>query len=118
MSRRPLWALAAVALICACSSAEREAQTAVKQQLTDPESAQFRNLSEHEAWICGEVNSKNRLGGYVGFRIFIYGKSGESVVIDPQEYLTPQAKEVFGEIANMVTDTAAFDQRWAAECAS
>lgn len=41
--------------------------------LKDPESAQFRN--EHYGsdgeYLCGEVNSKNGMGGYVGFRRFI-----------------------------------------------
>lgn len=40
--------------------------------LIDPVSAQFKDLvfsSRHNAW-CGQVNSKNRLGGYVGWEYF------------------------------------------------
>ena len=44
-------------------------QTKVAAQLTDPSSAQFRNVkfSANKEFICGEINGKNRLGGYVGF---------------------------------------------------
>ncbi|EPG6881316.1 hypothetical protein QC573_003799, partial [Acinetobacter baumannii] len=34
----------------------------VKQDLIDPSSAMFSN----QKGFCGEVNSKNRMGGYVG----------------------------------------------------
>jgi len=40
--------------------------------LFDPESAQFKDLVHSrniDAW-CGQVNAKNRLGGYVGWQYF------------------------------------------------
>ncbi len=50
-----------------------EAKKAVERLLTDPSSVQYRDLKIHsEDVVCGEVNAKNRLGGYVGFRSFIY----------------------------------------------
>jgi hypothetical protein len=47
------------------------AKDAVKQELTDPDSAVFRNerITTLGA-VCGEVNSRNRMGGYGGFRHF------------------------------------------------
>jgi hypothetical protein len=48
----------------------------VLKQLNDPESAQFRNTRYFGDWLpthgamCGEVNARNRKGGYVGFRRF------------------------------------------------
>ncbi len=39
----------------------------------DPSSADFRNLHfRHLKWPswCGEINAKNRLGGFTGWRIF------------------------------------------------
>lgn len=41
--------------------------------LLDPESAQLRMLKRgvDAGVICGEINAKNRLGGYAGFEIFI-----------------------------------------------
>lgn len=47
------------------------AQSLVKDRLKDPESAQFRNVRRlPDGDVCGEVNSKNGFGGYVGFQHF------------------------------------------------
>lgn len=43
------------------------AQEIVKNELIDPASAQFKS----QKGFCGEVNSKNKMGGYVGFKRFI-----------------------------------------------
>jgi hypothetical protein len=49
---------------------------AVLDQLVDPDSALFRNEEFRSDWtakgsfLCGEVNSKNRMGGYVGYKEF------------------------------------------------
>lgn len=49
------------------------ASEAVKRMLIDPDSAQFRNvINGLENAVCGTVNSRNRFGGYHGFRHFIY----------------------------------------------
>lgn len=45
----------------------RIARGYVSKHLKDPDSAEFRNQSR----LCGEVNAKNSIGGYVGFRRFI-----------------------------------------------
>lgn len=48
----------------------------VLKLLKDPASAQFRDLHYYGDWtvssglLCGEVNAKNAIGGYVGFRSF------------------------------------------------
>lgn len=61
----------------------------VAAHLIDPESARFRSMGVYEQGfggivICGEVNSKNRFGGYVGYRTFIYnGPHKRNVVFDP-----------------------------------
>lgn len=47
----------------------------VADQFTDPLTTQLRRihpLSTHEGVICGEVNTKNLYGGYVGFKPFRY----------------------------------------------
>lgn len=47
--------------------------------LQDPESAQFRNEQSGRAGaVCGEVNAKNSMGGYVGFKRYIWAGGGES----------------------------------------
>jgi hypothetical protein len=48
---------------------------AVTKELTDPESAEFRNIIKVHDTYCGEVNSKNEFGEYVGFRNFMVRKT-------------------------------------------
>lgn len=46
----------------------------VNDQLKDPSSTMYRN--EHlkkSGWLCGELNSKNSSGGYVGFKRYMAG---------------------------------------------
>lgn len=54
------------------------AEEAIKLKLKDPESAQFRNVyvkkipTENNVHVmCGELNAKNSMGGYVGFKPFL-----------------------------------------------
>ena len=52
-------------------SMKERAKKAVSANLKDPESAQFRNIRETTpGFLCGEVNAKNAMGGYVGFKRF------------------------------------------------
>ena len=60
--------------LCACSSPEEEAIKAVKYELIDEDSAKFRNVEGKVFGVCGEVNSKNRLGAYTGFKKFHYSE--------------------------------------------
>lgn len=52
------------------------ARQAVLFKLTDPDSAKFRNVvvvakpGQAKA-VCGEVNAKNQMGGYTGYKRFI-----------------------------------------------
>lgn len=54
------------------------AKSHVEADLFDPGSAKFRaikpsHLTDHAPFvICGQVNAKNRFGGYVGFKRFVY----------------------------------------------
>ncbi|MGR6534027.1 hypothetical protein [Brevundimonas sp. RM1] len=55
----------------------RDAKDAVRNTLRDPGSAEFRRIKVVRSdgqprVVCGEVNSKNAFGGYVGFRDFYY----------------------------------------------
>jgi hypothetical protein len=44
--------------------------------LLDPQAAQFRDLHMDDFTLCGEMNAKNALGGYVGFdRFYTAGKA-------------------------------------------
>jgi hypothetical protein len=69
--------------------------------LFDPHSAQFRNLlyrksSIDERW-CGELNAKNRFGGYVGwkrFRVDIIGSGDPIIMISERVEADREAKAV------------------------
>ena len=49
-----------------------DVKAGVAANLSDPGSATFQAISEQvkDFAYCGEVNAKNRMGGYVGFRKF------------------------------------------------
>lgn len=46
------------------------AKKAVLYKMIDADSSRFRNLSATGGEVCGEVNGKNKFGGYAGFQIF------------------------------------------------
>lgn len=51
-------------------------KSGLKDVLIDPDSANFKNIyfviaGNRTPFACGEVNSKNRLGGYTGYKHFI-----------------------------------------------
>lgn len=86
MKRIIIPALAAMALAGCGDPAIKDAQTEVREQLVDSQSAQFENvvvqktqMSEDDQTIvpvvtpavCGWVNAKNRMGGYTGAERFL-----------------------------------------------
>jgi hypothetical protein len=66
--------LLAVAGVSGCGNgAIGEAKKAVEVQLKDPSSVQWRDVEEYsEGVVCGEFNAKNSMGGYTGFKRFIF----------------------------------------------
>lgn len=82
--RKVLAAVAVVGLIVASVFGWRaylvhELRKPVLAQLSDPDSAIFRNEYLPYGWsewrvagniLCGEINAKNKMGGYVGYRKF------------------------------------------------
>ena len=60
-----------------------EAKAAVQRELIDPSSAEFRNVRiDSLRDICGEVNAKNRMGGYGGFTHFqVSTFAGKTIVL-------------------------------------
>lgn len=59
---------------------------AVLAELKDPDSAKFQGEKLKEGWtlktsvLCGQVNAKNEMGGYAGYRNFI--ASGDTMKLD------------------------------------
>lgn len=51
------------------------AKKLVREQLKDPDSANFKHLTVYSKnemlYVCGEVNAKNEFGGYTGFSRFL-----------------------------------------------
>ena len=44
----------------------------VSNQMRNPESVKFRSeVLMNSGWLCGEVNSQNAYGGYVGYKRFM-----------------------------------------------
>ncbi|HEY0012385.1 MAG TPA: hypothetical protein VGB79_05975 [Allosphingosinicella sp.] len=59
---------------------EAKAKRALETYLFDPFSLRLRNLrSGRGGSVCGEVNAKNRMGAYVGFKDFVVGRDGRTI---------------------------------------
>ena len=82
--------IAVIAMLCSMVSTSSfaseigTAQSAIKNQMKDPDSTNFKSVreitnSQGGRFVCGEVNSKNSYGGYVGFKIFAYQR-GRTVI--------------------------------------
>lgn len=71
------------------------AQDALKAQLRDPDSAQFKDVVAFRASdlvrVCGMVNARNGFGGYVGFQRFAVmltdGTVGDLATTSPAQVL-------------------------------
>jgi hypothetical protein len=69
--------LIAAAFLAGCGKSRIEAaHDLVKDGLSDPDSALFKDDREYaqkdgKVVVCGRVNAKNRMGGYVGYRMYI-----------------------------------------------
>ncbi len=85
---------AAFASLCLCLAAcgGENPEEAVAAALADPRSARFQSVSDRGDHVCGEVNSRDRAGGYGAYRRFVYDKQSEAVMIAPAiEEGVPQA---------------------------
>lgn len=51
-----------------------------RRNLFDPEAAKFRNIKGN----CGEINAKNKVGGYTGYRRFVYDAEFDTVSIEDE----------------------------------
>lgn len=70
---------------------EAEARDVLSDRLMDAESARFRNVVSKDVTregqkvqiLCGQVNAKNQMGAYVGFRDFIVVPEERFGLVDP-----------------------------------
>jgi hypothetical protein len=126
MIRRILFAIV-VAAFCDAAAAQsvmdgsdkaippKEMETltkALRSTLVDPFSGQLIDLKRVEAGICGKINSKNRAGGYGGFRQFAADfKTGDLIIAlpdmdlpdNPESLPTPQLKKIQAAIGKRLT---------------
>ena len=88
----------------------------VQATLTDPESAQFRGVrrSGSASFTCGEVNAKNRMGGYVGFTPFMVAADG-AVTLHPPMPVQHEGAPQFLAKFNARVD---FELSYAKHCAN
>lgn len=107
--------LAAILALIGCESAKEKQikldqqvldfiNTAIKKDLIDPSSLQLRNLQGY----CGEANSKNKFGGYVGFKKFIV--LNENTVVFQNE-LNTSTKEFTGGWDTICKEKPKFDNK-------
>lgn len=85
MIARSFLLLVAAVSLSACTKYQK-AEDAVKNLLNDPGSAQFSDMQEGVSsdTVCGMVNAKNRMGGYVGKTPFFYNDiSGMTALVSP-----------------------------------
>jgi hypothetical protein len=74
------YVLPLLVLVAGCQQAgpdnsfQMEVERKVRNELRDPESAQFKDHYLYPAndVACGSVNSKNGFGGYIGFHYYAY----------------------------------------------
>ena len=88
-SWRLLILLSSIALLGGCGNGKVEAaKKEVESRLSDPSSAQYRNITtSSQGVVCGEVNAKNKMGGYTGFEMFVYNAAGYGSGVDyPKKY--------------------------------
>lgn len=88
------WSVALAALLCISpadaatngqplSAMVTRARGIIAERMIDPDSLQLRNTrvvtatinGQSQTILCGDFNSKNRFGGYVGFKSFVYEPS-------------------------------------------
>lgn len=100
--------------------------------LKDAESAEIKNEKTVGDFICGEVNAKNSMGAYVGFKRFIsnrdhfamegystdtfYKEMPTSVLVDQLDFKTTYIKVKHEEPTDEQVFRNDFEKLWKANC--
>lgn len=81
------FSLIAILLLSGCGNKNIEtAKRSIEERLLDPSSVQYRNVKAYsENVVCGEVNGKNTMGGYVGYKPFIYKQNDINLDVSSTE---------------------------------
>jgi hypothetical protein len=109
-SSRKVWigTLAVLALlvwVSVDSSEVRAAKRALEDSLIDVDSVQYRNVRTYsEGVVCGEVNAKNRLGGYAGYQLFVFnGDEDGEIVVDRVAHAEYYCNDEKGKRKGLIT---------------
>ena len=74
-----------------------QAHAAVRDSLVDPQSAQFRNDRNGKGTaICGEVNARNQMGGYVGFQRYVWIEDRGAVLVSLPDFDAIFSSGIYG----------------------
>jgi len=85
---RYIWIIGLVALSACGPSREKQAQEIASHDLVDPDTAKFREVRNGSTdCVIGEINAKNRMGAYTGFRPFIVDikKKEAAILLDEHD---------------------------------
>lgn len=65
----------------------RAAEELVSAGLNDPSSAQYRmqHVTADGSYVCGEVNGRNKYGGYAGFNLFAFNNATKEALFFPND---------------------------------
>lgn len=113
----PVVMLALSVVGCSDSAVER-AKSSLAGEMFDPSSVQFRDLEAFNqgssVFVCGKVNAKNRMGGYVGFRGFVYDDRSGETTFEPVIPIVPPDPGSNEALANSVEQARYFTAK--AQC--
>jgi hypothetical protein len=70
---------------CAKPQDDRRFQAALAAIVRDPQTTQFRDVSENARTICGQLNTKNAYGAYSGFLIFVYDRNENTLLVEQED---------------------------------
>lgn len=107
--------LAAALTVTGCDGRVSDAKKLVARDLKDPASAQFRDVHANGPAVCGEINSKNSYGAYVGFRRFVVIDGRARVEMD---LASVDPNNVSDQLLHELRDGATFWDDWNQHCAS
>lgn len=94
---------------------ENRARFYLEQVVIDPASIQLRDVSARGEALCGEVNARNRMGGYVGFRRFVV-TPGLAIEIDYGDEPAPHHRAE--NYTERMVRRMAFDEEFPRYCGS
>lgn len=113
---KQLSAIATIAIIAGCNTIPVEttpiqskavfnkAKALAAAQLRDPEATRFKNehtafkISNGDTIVCGTLNGKNAMGGYVGYKPFYIRMRGNYVAA----FKLPSARDDYGYEAQII----------------